>query len=438
MKRGRPAYPDVLTPREWEVLACIREGLTNEEIAARLGISESGARYHVSEILGKLSVRNRREAADYTVAPRRGWLGLPFLAFPEVWTSAVRKWAGVAAVASGGAAAMALVLLVVLPAFGGGSREEAAPVVVATQEKAIAPDVPPNQSVPNQHQPVPGPRGRQALQEGPIPPLQDGLVFASLADGNWNLFVMNRDGSGRTRLTSDPAMDTTPHWSPDGTKIVFRSEVNLYNTDIFILNADGSVTNASNDPLHDQEPYWSPDGKKITFHSSRHGPYNSEIYIMNADGSQPMRLTENLEPDFGPVWSPDGKQIVFYRYIAGTDIKSSELFVMSADGSGEKRLTQNRWFDGNPAWSPNGRQIAYYSEGDFAPGVYVISASGGTPELIAPQCREPAWSPDGKKIACSGIRTRGPDILLFNADGTGGEVNLTNDGGGHCCPHWLP
>ena len=53
-RRGRPPYPDVLTPREWEVLALLREGLSNEEIGQRLGISLAGAKWHVSEILSKL------------------------------------------------------------------------------------------------------------------------------------------------------------------------------------------------------------------------------------------------------------------------------------------------------------------------------------------------------------------------------------------------
>jgi DNA-binding CsgD family transcriptional regulator len=65
MRRGRPPFPDVLTPRESEVLALLREGLTNEQIAGRLGISESGARYHVSEILSKLGVSSREEAARW-------------------------------------------------------------------------------------------------------------------------------------------------------------------------------------------------------------------------------------------------------------------------------------------------------------------------------------------------------------------------------------
>jgi DNA-binding CsgD family transcriptional regulator len=71
VRRGRPAYPDVLTPREWEVLALIREGLTNLQIAERLGISESGARFHVSEILSKLGVDSRQDAVNWRGVPRR-------------------------------------------------------------------------------------------------------------------------------------------------------------------------------------------------------------------------------------------------------------------------------------------------------------------------------------------------------------------------------
>jgi DNA-binding CsgD family transcriptional regulator len=64
-QRGRPRYPDVLTPRQWEVLALLREGLTNEQIALRLGISLDGVKFHVSEILGKLGVTSRNEAARW-------------------------------------------------------------------------------------------------------------------------------------------------------------------------------------------------------------------------------------------------------------------------------------------------------------------------------------------------------------------------------------
>ena len=62
-KRGRPPYPDILTPREFDVLALVRERLTNEQIASRLGISADTAKFHVSEIITKLGVSDRREAA---------------------------------------------------------------------------------------------------------------------------------------------------------------------------------------------------------------------------------------------------------------------------------------------------------------------------------------------------------------------------------------
>jgi DNA-binding CsgD family transcriptional regulator len=64
-RRGRPPYPDVLTPRQQEVLDLVREGLTNEQIAGRLGISHDGAKFHVSEILSRLGVTSRTEAARW-------------------------------------------------------------------------------------------------------------------------------------------------------------------------------------------------------------------------------------------------------------------------------------------------------------------------------------------------------------------------------------
>ena len=64
-KRGRPPHPDILTPREWQVLDLIRQGLTNEQIALRLDVSLATAKYHVSEIISKLGVTTREEAAAW-------------------------------------------------------------------------------------------------------------------------------------------------------------------------------------------------------------------------------------------------------------------------------------------------------------------------------------------------------------------------------------
>jgi DNA-binding CsgD family transcriptional regulator len=81
-RRGRPPTPDVLTPREWEVLALLREGLSNREVAEGLGISLSGAKHHVSEIISKLGVASREEAAAWRRGRRRGLAPLVALLSP--------------------------------------------------------------------------------------------------------------------------------------------------------------------------------------------------------------------------------------------------------------------------------------------------------------------------------------------------------------------
>ncbi len=68
-RRGRPPHPDVLTPREWDVLTLVREGLTNPQIAERLSITMDAVKYHVSEILSKLALSSREEAAAWQPEP---------------------------------------------------------------------------------------------------------------------------------------------------------------------------------------------------------------------------------------------------------------------------------------------------------------------------------------------------------------------------------
>jgi DNA-binding CsgD family transcriptional regulator len=108
-KMGRPRHPDILTPREWEVLALLRERLTNEEIAQSLGISLDGAKYHVSQILSKLGVATREEAAASRPEERPGsWARWPL-------------WAKLGPAAAATAAALGVVGVI---AMGWGGRDD--------------------------------------------------------------------------------------------------------------------------------------------------------------------------------------------------------------------------------------------------------------------------------------------------------------------------
>ena len=104
---------------------------------------------------------------------------------------------------------------------------------------------------------------------------------------------MNADGSGPRRLTRMAQVNySLPSWSPDGRKIVFVSERDG-NFEVYVMNADGSGQQSlTRHPGHDSAPSWSSDGRKIAFTTKRDG--NFEVYVMNADGS------EQREPDAQP------------------------------------------------------------------------------------------------------------------------------------------
>jgi TolB protein len=122
---------------------------------------------------------------------------------------------------------------------------------------------------------------------------------------------MNPDGSGVTRLTSLTSPNVAPAWSPDGSNIAFASYRDG-NYEVYVMNADGSsqtrlTNNAASDGFYgvsQSELYygitWSPDGTQLAFISRRDG--NLEIYRMEADGSNQTRLTTTATSDSFPDW----------------------------------------------------------------------------------------------------------------------------------------
>jgi Tol biopolymer transport system component len=140
--------------------------------------------------------------------------------------------------------------------------------------------------------------------------------------GDGEIYTMSANGGEReapTNLTANSADDQAPvSWSPDGAKIAFSSNRDG-NPEIYVMNADGSgQTRLTNSPAADFEPAWSPDGTKIAFTTTRDGNY--EIYTMNRDGSSPTRLTTDPATDRQPSWQavpvPPGPQRSHYKNAA--------------------------------------------------------------------------------------------------------------------------
>ena len=126
------------------------------------------------------------------------------------------------------------------------------------------------------------------------------LVFKGCEGPACGLYLMNIDGSGKTRLTTT-ADDTVPAWSPDGSKVAFACKTGD-TWDICTVNIDRSDRKSLTDsnPENDVNPAWLPDSSGIVFLSARQGRW--EIWAMDADGSGQRKLIDaSVPPDWGVV-----------------------------------------------------------------------------------------------------------------------------------------
>jgi TolB protein len=217
------------------------------------------------------------------------------------------------------------------------------------------------------------------------------IVYESLNDGNFEIYVMNADGSNQTRLTDNPAFDSRPAWSADGSQIYFQSTRDG-NFEVYVMNADGSnQTRLTDNPAFDGATAPSPDGSTIAFTSDRDG--NQEIYTMNPDGSGQTNLTNDPANNTAANWSPDGSRIVFTTVEGG----QGDLFVMDADGSDQANLTNTPAVnESSPAWSPDGTQITYTAPVEVGINIFVMDADGSNPTRVTQSTvteRDPDWQP---------------------------------------------
>ena len=282
------------------------------------------------------------------------------------------------------------------------------------------------------------------------------IAFASNRGGDFDIYVMGTDGTGPIQLTSSPAIEESPAWSPDGSRIAFISDRDG-DVEIYAMDVDGSgQVRLTDSPGFDGDPTWSPDGEHIAFSSLRDG--NSEIYVMNADGTNPVRLTNNKAHDWRATWSPDGTQIAFVSERDG----DAEIYVMNADGTGQTNLTNFAFKvdesypdrtsnERDPAWSPDGQRIAFTSDRDsfvddqgsetLNTEIYVMNVNGADQTRLTRHVawdESPTWSPDSEYIAfITSVDAGGWEVYRMNADGSN-LANLTINPADDVSPAWSP
>ena len=228
-------------------------------------------------------------------------------------------------------------------------------------------------------------------------PRTEKIAFSSNRDGNWEIYIMNPDGSQQERLTRHNAGDFSPVWSPTGEHILFVSNRDGLR-DLFLMDADGrNVRRVFKRRAQRVEPTWAPDGQRIAYHAET-PQWNIQTGTIQGIGGFQVALAEVQGGN--PSWSPDGEEIAF---VAGKE--SRRIYIVELRSRTERAFLPNEtsWMYG-PAWSPDGKKLAF-SWLKWGLGrrdtIHVANRDGsGLKQIGKPALGifHPTWSPDGEKL----------------------------------------
>ena len=249
------------------------------------------------------------------------------------------------------------------------------------------------------------PDGTQFLFSGACPDIQ-----------HFELCLINEDGSGLRPLSTTsaghfaPVHDGYPAWSPDGTKIVFsRRQESLGPGDLYIINADGTgEVRLTSDPGDEGGPVWSPDGLTIAYIGNEG---TKQLRLIKASGGPSTVLARDGTVNESPAFSHDGRRIAFssnraakpesayverVRKTPGSEwlprSGAHDIYVVGVDGKGLTRITSDPANSYSPAWSPDDRHIAFISDRDDNHNLYVMTAAGeNVVRLSGLEASRPSW-----------------------------------------------
>src|SRR5216683_5086655 len=288
------------------------------------------------------------------------------------------------------------------------------------------------------------------------------------------IWLVDTAGGEPRRFTTGPRRDTTPRWSPDGSRLAFVARVGGWvepeseeekrksrpprvittlkyrfngegftydrRPQIFTVAADGGEPHQVTEGDFDHaDPAWSPDGRALAFASARHDERDhddaSDIWIVDKEGGAPRRLTRTQGPAGQPAFSPAGDAVAFLgrasRNAFGRNIR---LFTVPAAGGAPECRTAS--LDRScgplgvaPLWSADGRTLTIAAEDQGSLGLFRMEAGGGAPRRVVAGERvvgSYSASSDGAVLAFTASEPGAPaEVFVCGPDG-GGERRLTD------------
>lgn len=270
----------------------------------------------------------------------------------------------------------------------------------------------------------------QSVQDPQISPDGERVAYVlrtpNVMTDTWytNVWLANMDGSEATLLTSGEFRDSSPRWSPDGTRLAYVSNRNG-NPQILVHSMESRESIAITEPGRPPADIaWSPDGSQIAFTS-----------IVAAQLTAPVALPPKPE---GAKWAAPARVIERMHYrmdgIGFLPEGFRQIFVVSSTGGTARQVSFDNFDHSGPEWSSDGSSLLISATPDggdsdsIYPDLYSITVADGTTTQLTstngPELK-PAQSPDGRHIAYTGFTNQGFSYTVTNlyvADADGSNV----------------
>ncbi len=266
--------------------------------------------------------------------------------------------------------------------------------------------------------------------------------------GAGDIRIMRSDATDDRAVTTGPATEFEPSFSPDGKLIAFssdRADVSSGRTDIWVVRRDGTGLRRVTTGLNAREPAWSPDGTRIAAGTEK------GIATFTPDGKALIQVSTNTAEriDFAPAWDADGTRLLFTRTSRANGATTGQsLWSAGADGSRPRAVlgdTAPAGYLSQPAVSPDGKLLTFLQADASGTGVWLAQRDGTLIGRLVHsstgRVNSPTFSADGRWVLFThgGPDGRSPSSMrLVSIEGTKTKMITRIKQGNYYAPSWDP
>jgi len=220
-----------------------------------------------------------------------------------------------------------------------------------------------------------------------------GIVFSSERSGHWQLWQMDPEGGALRQRRQDPSREWQSDPHPDGRRLAFLSGIEEQEESLRVAGAGQGRTLLTHGPrVVLGNPHWSPDGTRIVFSSNR-GRLGHKIFVLDVETGEARRISPLSSGACEPRFSPDGRRVAFVRRSHLTRTRS-EIVEFDLASEQERVLVDWPALNYDPTWSPDGAELAFVSDraGGGVQAIYRLRLADGQSSRVT--FRYPARHPD--------------------------------------------